>query len=161
MVSNFALLATVAVLIAAGVYLFLERTITKMLMGILLIGNGVNLMILTAGGPAGAPPIIGRESHLQQTTADPLAQAMILTAIVISMGLAAFILALAYRQHRYRVSDRIDDDPEDKTVRDRPADDPSQAPDHDASDDPTTGKPTDAGDQFGPKAFEKPTREES
>ena len=71
-----------------------------MLLGLLLVGNGVNLLILTVGGPSGNPPIRGRTSDGETTTADPLAQGMILTAIVISMGIAAFVLALTYRSYR-------------------------------------------------------------
>lgn len=158
MVANLTLLATAAILVAAGVYLLLDRAMTRMMLGLMLAGNGVNLLILTAGGGAGAPPIQGRDSTLGSTDADPLAQGMILTAIVISMAMTAFILALAYRQYRYRTADMIDNDTEDKAVATRPAT-ASAAPDHDASDDPTTGKPTTTGDQFGPESFEQPVKE--
>jgi multicomponent Na+:H+ antiporter subunit C len=157
---NFVLLATVAVLIATGVYLFLDRALTKMLMGALLMGNGINLLILIGGGGPGAPPIWGRDSIPYAEDADPLPQAFILTAIVITMGVAAFLLALAYRQHRYRVGDHVQDDREDQFVAKRRHDDPSAAPDHDRSDDPTTGRPTEAGDRFGPESFEKPVEED-
>lgn len=155
MILNFVLLAAVGVLIAAGVYLFLDRALTKMLMGLLLMGNGINLLILLGSDGPGSPPIWGRES-LTGDQADSLPQAFILTAIVISMGMTAFLLALAYRQHRYRVGDQVQDDREDRTLALRSIDDPSAAPDHDRSDDPTTGRPTQAGDQFGPESFEKP-----
>ncbi|MDU0479001.1 Na(+)/H(+) antiporter subunit C [Staphylococcus chromogenes] len=147
-----------AVLIGAGVYLLLERAMTKMLMGLLLMGNGTNLLILTSGGGAGAPPIQGRDSAIVAQDSDPLAQAMILTAIVISMAMTAFILALAYRQYRYRTADFLQDDTEDTAVAKRPPT-ASAAPDHDASDDPTTGRPTSIGDNFGPSSFEQPIRE--
>ncbi|QTH59542.1 Na(+)/H(+) antiporter subunit C [Corynebacterium hindlerae] len=155
MVANFALLTAAAVLVACGVYLVLERAITRMLMGLLLMGNGANLLILTAGGGAGAPPIKGRESAVNAVDADPLAQAMILTAIVISMAMTAFILALAYRQYQYRTADILQDDTEDTVVAKRPAT-ASAAPDHDLSDNPTTGHPTHTGDAFGPASFEQP-----
>ncbi|MEJ5920410.1 MULTISPECIES: Na(+)/H(+) antiporter subunit C [unclassified Corynebacterium] len=159
MIINFVLLATVAILVATGVYLFLDRALTKMLMGLLLMGNGINLLILIGGGAPGAPPIWGRGSTQAETTADPLPQAFILTAIVIMMGMTAFLLALAYRQHRYRISDNVQDDFEDQSVARRSLDDPSAAPDHDRSDDPMTGRHTEAGDQFGPMSFEKPVEE--
>ena len=73
-------------LTSAGVYLLLERNLTRMLLGLLLIGNAINLLILTVGGPSGNPPIHGRTSNGETTTADPLAQGMILTAIVITHG---------------------------------------------------------------------------
>ncbi|MBN9645121.1 Na(+)/H(+) antiporter subunit C [Corynebacterium mendelii] len=160
MVANFVLLLTAGVLIGCGVYLLLERAMTKMLMGLLIAGNGANLLLLTAGGGAGAPPIAGRDTTLTEVDADPLAQAMILTAIVISMAMTAFILALAFRQYRYRTADVISDDAEDKEVAARPTT-ASAAPDHDASDDPDTGRITDRGDDFGPESFEAPVKEDT
>ena len=103
-------------LISAGVYLLLERNLTRMLLGLLLIGNAINLLILTVGGPSGNPPIHGRTSNGDTTTADPLAQGMILTAIVITMGIAAFVLALTYRSYRLNTAEEVSDDPEDTRV---------------------------------------------
>ncbi len=103
-------------LISAGVYLLLERNLTRMLLGLLLVGNGVNILILTAGGPSGNPPIRGRTTEGETTTADPLAQGMILTAIVITMGIAAFVLALSYRSYRLSRAEEIANDPEDTRV---------------------------------------------
>ncbi|WP_029110759.1 Na(+)/H(+) antiporter subunit C [Mycobacterium sp. URHD0025] len=103
-------------LTSTGVYLLLERTLTRMLLGLLLIGNAVNLLILTVGGVGGNPPIRGRTSNGSTTTADPLAQGMILTAIVISMGIAAFVLALAYRSYRLTTIEEVSNDPEDTRV---------------------------------------------
>lgn len=53
MILNFVLLATVGTLIATGVYLFLDRSLTRMLMGLLLMGNGINLLILLGSGSPG------------------------------------------------------------------------------------------------------------
>jgi multicomponent Na+:H+ antiporter subunit C len=103
-------------LTSAGVYLLLERSLTRMLLGLLLIGNAVNLLILTVGGPSGNPPVRGRTSNGQTSTADPLAQGMILTAIVISMGIAAFVLALTYRSYRLTTAEEVSNDPEDTRV---------------------------------------------
>ena len=103
-------------LTSAGVYLLLERSLTRMLLGLLLIGNAINLLILTVGGPSGNPPIRGRTSNGETTTADPLAQGMILTAIVITMGIAAFVLALAYRSYRLTTAEDVSNDPEDIRV---------------------------------------------
>lgn len=160
MVLNFVLLAAVAVLIACGVYLLLDRALTRMLMGLLLMGNGINLLILLTAGRPGSPPIVGRDTSAG-ASADPLPQAFILTAIVISMAMTAYLLALAYRQYKYRARDLIQDDHEDIVLAQRRADDPSAAPDHDKSDDPTTGHPTEAGDLFGPASFEKPIEEDN
>jgi multicomponent Na+:H+ antiporter subunit C len=103
-------------LTSTGVYLLLERNLTRMLLGLLLIGNAINLLILVVGGPSGNPPIRGRTSDGQTTTADPLAQGMILTAIVITMGVAAFVLAMAYRSYRLTTEEEVGDDPEDAKV---------------------------------------------
>jgi multicomponent Na+:H+ antiporter subunit C len=99
-----------------GVYLLLERNLTRMLLGLLVLGNAINLLILSVGGPSGNPPIRGRTSNGETTTADPLAQGMILTAIVISMGIAAFVLALTYRSYRLTTAENIANDPEDTRV---------------------------------------------
>jgi multicomponent Na+:H+ antiporter subunit C len=98
------------------VYLLLERGLTRMLLGLLLIGNAVNLLILMVGGPSGNPPVRGRISNGETATADPLAQGMILTAIVISMGIAAFVLALAYRSYQLTTAEDVETDPETARV---------------------------------------------
>jgi multicomponent Na+:H+ antiporter subunit C len=103
-------------LTSAGVYLLLERNLTRMLLGLLLIGNAVNLLILTVGGTSGNPPIRGRTSDGETTTADPLAQGMVLTSIVITMGIAAFVLALTYRSYRLTTREEVPDDAEDTRV---------------------------------------------
>ena len=109
-------LVLIGVLTSCGVYLLLERNLTRMLLGLLLIGNAVNLLILAVGGPSGNPPIHGRTSDGRTVDADPLAQGMILTAIVITMGIAAFVLALAYRAYRITTAEEVDRDPEDARV---------------------------------------------
>ncbi|MGB3773177.1 MAG: Na(+)/H(+) antiporter subunit C [Rhodococcus sp. (in: high G+C Gram-positive bacteria)] len=146
MTANVVILVVVASLIATGVYLLIERSIIRMLLGVLLISNGLNLLILTAGGPGGNPPVVGRVSEVAETDTDPLAQALILTAIVITMGIAAFVLALAYRSYTINVADVVENDPEDRKVLTRKG--PADAPDHDKSDDPITGEPGEAGDAF-------------
>ncbi|KAA1251212.1 Na(+)/H(+) antiporter subunit C [Mycobacterium simiae] len=109
-------LIAVGSLISCGVYLLLERSLIRMLLGLLLISNGINLLIIDAGGPPGNPPVLGHGSDARPTTADPLAQAMVLTAIVITMGIAAFVLALAYRSYRLHTAEQVGDDPEDLRV---------------------------------------------
>ncbi|TWH06131.1 multicomponent Na+:H+ antiporter subunit C [Rhodococcus rhodochrous J45] len=146
MTANITLLAVVGVLVAAGVYLLLERSIIKMLLGLLVAGNGINLLVLTLGGPAGHAPIVGVESDVEPDMADPLAQAMILTAIVITMGVAAFVLALTYRSYTYRARDEIENDPEDTLVSQRRS--LADLPSRDRSDDPLTGIPSKSGDAF-------------
>lgn len=155
--ANLFLLIGSGVLIACGVYLMLDRAMTRMILGVVLIGNGANLLILQSGGQAGSPPILERESETADAMSDPLAQAMILTAIVISMAMTAFMLALAYRQYRYRTDDVIERDEEDRAIATRRSN-PTAAPDHDRSDD-ISGKASVSGDNFGPTPFEKPVKE--
>ncbi|MEV0249366.1 Na(+)/H(+) antiporter subunit C [Nocardia sp. NPDC050712] len=119
MTSNLTLLVLIGVLVACGVYLILERAVSKMLLGLILFGNAVNLLILTVGGRDGAPPILGAKDVQHSEMADPLAQAMVLTAIVITMGLAAFVLALAYRSYILTTSEEVENDPDDIQVATR------------------------------------------
>jgi multicomponent Na+:H+ antiporter subunit C len=133
-------------LTSVGVYLLLERNLTRMLLGLLLIGNAINLLILTVGGPSGNPPIRGRTSDGATTTADPLAQGMILTAIVISMGIAAFVLALTYRSYRLNTAEEVSNDPEDARVSRLAETD--GAPLEDDRPEPDLRKDTDAPDEL-------------
>ena len=93
------LLALLAgVLVAGGVYLLLERSLLRFVFGLMLLSNGVNLVILTAGRVAGRlPPLAGGADAPPVGHANPLPQALVLTAIVIGFGLAAFTLALLNR----------------------------------------------------------------
>lgn len=155
MEANLFLLIGAGVLIACGVYLMLDTSMTRMIMGVTLIGNGANLLLLQSGGPAGSPPIIGRDSEAATNGADPLAQAMILTAIVISMSMVGFMLALAYRQYRYRTDDVVERDEEDRAVAARPH---TPGPERENSDDAPAGKASAPGES-GPKPFEDPVKE--
>lgn len=141
---SLALVATIVVLVTVGVYLLLERSLSRVLLGVIVLGNGVNLLFLVAGGRAGGAPIIGQTPEDRMT--DPLPEAMVLTAIVITMGVAAFILALVYRLFVLnRDDDDLEDDTEDRKLRHG---DLRTAPDRDRSDDPLTGADTGAGDLF-------------
>ena len=118
MTPSLILVLAIGVLFATGVYLLLERSLTRVLIGFILIGNGANLMFLVAGGRAGGAPIIGQTAPAQMS--DPLVQAMVLTAIVITLGLTAFVLAMAYRSWQLHGHDEVQDDLEDRRVA-RPA----------------------------------------
>src|SRR5919206_3872848 len=85
-------------LYAAGVYLLLDRSLTRVLLGVLLLGNATNLLLLSSGGPAGLAPILGYAEA--EEMGDPLPQALILTAIVITFGVSAFVLAMIHRSWR-------------------------------------------------------------
>ncbi len=98
-------LATVAVLLTAGLYLLLDRTLLRVVIGVGLIGNGVNLLLLATGGltPGSAPILDGSTGAV----VDPLPQALILTAIVIGFGILALLLTLAYRVYESEGTDDL------------------------------------------------------
>jgi len=110
------LLAVMAVLYASGVYLMLERSMTRVLIGFLLVGNATNILILVMAGRRGIAPFYD-ESIPEGEYADPLPQALILTAIVITFGVSAFLMALIYRSWRIANADRVQDDLADVAVR--------------------------------------------
>lgn len=138
-------LILIGVLTSAGVYLLLERNLTRMLLGLLLISNAINLLILNTGGPSGNPPVRGRTSGTESTTADPLAQAMILTAIVITMGVAAFVLALTYRSYRINTIEEVSNDPEDIRVSQLSGKEPDELEDRPV---PDVSRDTDLPDEL-------------
>jgi multicomponent Na+:H+ antiporter subunit C len=99
------------VLYAAGTYLILRRRLAQLIIGLGLLSNGTNLLIFTAGGLTRArPPVIpAGASTLVEPYADPVPQALVLTAIVIGFGLTAFSLVLADRVHDTVGTDDVDD----------------------------------------------------
>ncbi len=106
------LILLIAVLFTCGTYLVLHRSLTRIILGIATLGNGVNLVLLVAGGRAGAPPFVGEA----EPQADPLPQALLLTAIVIGFSLQAFLLALTWRNWTLDGNDEVEDDLEDRRV---------------------------------------------
>jgi multicomponent Na+:H+ antiporter subunit C len=104
------LLAIVAgVLYAAGLYLMLRRRLAQVIIGLGLLSNGANVLILSAAGVMKAsPPLIPDAGAPPGPFADPVPQALILTAIVIGFGVLAFSLVLAHRVRRSAGSDDID-----------------------------------------------------
>jgi multicomponent Na+:H+ antiporter subunit C len=99
------------VLYAAGIYLMLRRRLAQLIIGLGLLSNGTNLLIFTAGGLTRAkPPVIPEgASALVEPYADPVPQALVLTAIVIGFGLTAFSLVLAHRVHVSAGTDDVDE----------------------------------------------------
>jgi multicomponent Na+:H+ antiporter subunit C len=117
MTGNVTLALLIGVLYTVGTYLLLQRTLTRIVIGLALLGHGANLLLLQAGGAAGLVPFVGPDSTATlDTTADPLPQAMVLTAIVITFGVSAFLLALAYRSWVLTQEDEVQDDLEDRRV---------------------------------------------
>lgn len=92
---------TVGVLYAAAIYMILRRSIVKLVIGLTLLSNASNLLIFTnAGMSRGVPPLVpAGASRPEGMVADPLAQAMILTAIVIGLGVLAFAVVLIRRAY--------------------------------------------------------------
>lgn len=103
-----------AFLFATGTYLLLQRRLSRILIGVGLIGHGSNILLLTSGSGGGAAPIIGTADP--SDFADPLPQALALTSIVITFGVIAFLLALGYRSWRLTRDDVVEDDVEDRFI---------------------------------------------
>lgn len=98
-------------LYAAGIYMMLRRSLVKLIIGLILIGNGANLLIFLLGRIAkGKPPIIPGDSKVfVDAFADPVPQALILTAIVISFGLQSFAIILIKRAYKVVKTDDLDE----------------------------------------------------
>lgn len=101
----------IGVLYGAGVYMLLRRSMVKLIIGIMLLGNGANLLIFLLGRiTKGKPPVIDEVSRVfTDIYADPIPQALILTAIVISFGLQSFAIVLLKRVYALVNSDDLDD----------------------------------------------------
>ncbi len=98
-------------LYAMGFYLILRRSLVKLVFGLVMLGQATNLLIFTAAGLTRAnPPIIADNAEmLAGPAADPLPQALILTAIVISFGILAFALVLMRRAYDITGTDDLDE----------------------------------------------------
>lgn len=120
-----------AMLFATGTWLLLQRRLSRILIGIGLIGHGSNILLLTSGGPGGEAPIIGSAPAVEFS--DPLPQALALTSIVITFGVTAFLLALGYRSWRITHDDVVEDDVEDRFIAHRRGEDRVVAESEDAA----------------------------
>jgi multicomponent Na+:H+ antiporter subunit C len=106
----------IGVLFTAGVYMLLQRSLTRVLIGLTILTHAANLLLLVAGGRPGTPPFVADDGSLPADVADPLPQAMALTAIVISFAVSALLLGLAYRSYVHERDDRVQDDVEDRRI---------------------------------------------
>jgi multicomponent Na+:H+ antiporter subunit C len=111
---NLVMALTVGVLYAVGFTLLLSRSLMRVLIGVVVLGHGTNLLLQLAGGPPARPPIVGTAP--QESFADPLPQALALTAIVITFALTTFLLALGYRAFVLVGHDEVQDDVEDRRI---------------------------------------------
>lgn len=99
------LASAIGLLAAAGVYLCLRARTFAVVLGLTLLSYAVNLFVFVAGGiRIGQPPIVGAAVAM----ADPLPQALVLTAIVIGFGMTAYLVVLSIRARAATASDHVD-----------------------------------------------------
>ena len=103
-----------ASLFGVGTYLVLQRQLSRIVIGIGLLGHGTNVLFVISARGGGEPPFAGEGDGRGVT--DPLPQALALTAIVITFGVTAFLLALAYRSWIVTRHDEVEDDLEDRFI---------------------------------------------
>ncbi|MFT4147798.1 MAG: NADH-quinone oxidoreductase subunit K [Micrococcaceae bacterium] len=114
---NLLLILVMMVLFGVGIFLVLDRGLTRILLGLVMLGNGANiLLLLTGGAPASAAFYI--KDWVPNDYSDPLPQAFILTSIVITFSVVAFMMALSYRSWMLAQEDMLRDDIEDLRVAD-------------------------------------------
>jgi multicomponent Na+:H+ antiporter subunit C len=111
---NLVMAVTVGGLFTVGFYLLLQRSLMRVLIGVVVLGHGTNLLLQLIGGPPARAPIVGDVPP--ETFADPLPQALALTAVVITFALTTFLLALGYRSFTLLGDDRVQDDLEDRRI---------------------------------------------
>ena len=112
---NLTMALVLGVLYSVGFYLLMQRSLMRILIGIVVLGHGSNLLLQLAGGPPARPAILNGAPVEEMS--DPLPQAMALTAIVITFALTTFLLALAYRSWSLLGHDEVRDDVEDRRIR--------------------------------------------
>ncbi|MGE7603182.1 Na(+)/H(+) antiporter subunit C [Peribacillus sp. NPDC097675] len=97
----------IGILFMCATYLMLSKSILRIIIGTGLLSHGAHLLILTMGGlKGGSVPLLGDEVT---SYVDPLPQALILTAIVISFGVTSFLLVLAYRTYQELGTDDMEE----------------------------------------------------
>jgi multicomponent Na+:H+ antiporter subunit C len=105
-------LLVIAVLFAVGTYLVQQRSLTRIVLGVAMLANGINVLIVAAAGRPAGVPIVGEAGE----QSDPVPQALVLTAIVIGFALISFMLALAWRNWTVFDDDQVEDDVEDRRL---------------------------------------------
>jgi multicomponent Na+:H+ antiporter subunit C len=101
----------IGTLYASGIYLMLRRSLGQLVIGLAILANAANLLIFTSAGlTRERAPLIARDAVIPESPfADPVPQALILTAIVIGFGVLAFALVLAFRAYEVVQSDDLND----------------------------------------------------
>jgi multicomponent Na+:H+ antiporter subunit C len=99
----------IGALFSGGIFCLLRRSIMKVVIGVMLLSQGANLLVFAAGGlTAGLPVFVDSATGVPPAGhADPLPQALVLTAIVIGFGLVVFTISLLHRAHHAVGSDDI------------------------------------------------------
>jgi len=96
---------------ACGIWLMLRGRSFPVVLGLTVLGYAVNVFIFAMGRLwSNAPPIVGMGPQI----ADPLPQALVLTAIVIGFATTGFVIELALRSHHASATDHVDGDPADR-----------------------------------------------
>ncbi|RFU63760.1 Na(+)/H(+) antiporter subunit C [Peribacillus glennii] len=96
----------IGILFMSATYLMLSKSILRIIIGTGLLSHGAHLLILTMGGlKRGSVPLLGESAG---PYVDPLPQALILTAIVISFGVTSLFLVVAYRTYQELGTDNMD-----------------------------------------------------
>ncbi|GAA3723693.1 sodium:proton antiporter [Salinactinospora qingdaonensis] len=108
------LIIAVAVLYSSGFYLLLQRSLMRVVLGIVILGHAANLSLMLTDHSITLPPLLDGPAG---EISDPLPQALVLTAIVITFGVTTFLLALAYRVWLGDNTDEVPDDLEDRRIR--------------------------------------------
>jgi multicomponent Na+:H+ antiporter subunit C len=108
------LAAAAAALFGCGTYLLLQRQLSRIVIGLGLLSHGANLLLVLSAGRRGEPTFVGSDE--QGGFLDPLPQAFVLTAIVITFGVTSFLLAMAYRSYTLTRNDEVQDDIEDRAI---------------------------------------------
>ena len=94
-------IVAIGVMAAVAAYLLMSRNVLRMVLGLLLLGNAANLSIFVAGRMGSSlPPLVTDGQVTIAASANPLPQALILTAIVISFSLVAFTVVLLHKTYQ-------------------------------------------------------------
>lgn len=112
---NITFLIIMGALYACGIYLLLERSLSRVVLGLTMLTNATNILLLSTGGFQGLAPLFNAGIAAEDYN-DPLPQAFILTSIVISFSVTAFMLGIIYRSWVLGRQDEVQDDIEDRRV---------------------------------------------
>lgn len=102
-----------ALLFSVGTYLVLQRKLSRIIIGLALLGHASNTLLMVSGR-TGTAPLIGNGDVTDFS--DPLPQALALTTVVITFGVSALLLALAFRSYLLTKDDEVEDDISDRRV---------------------------------------------